>query len=316
MFFNLFIKQIYRFTAVIFEAVFLRVKNLIVPLINLYILQSVLWWGYDSTMEVRYYHIQEKTNEIFEKYGWGLKNPPDIDILNSYLSQVERDFDRPLILFAVLLVFGLGFEVFGRTVNRRIRKKINSENTSGAWAAKDTYEYVITLFDRFFAVGLYLYPTVDTYLRSAASISNLYPGTFVYVNIIVAPICEWYIKNVIGSLWGWGQALLFFIMYYGVARNRDNMKYFTRYHGMQAILVHGVFIFVNQLGSTFFYRNPNSFYGDKYQCEMVLYLALLVTPMVTSAIIGLETRIYFWDEAIQYHIGPRPPRKKRGQGSE
>merc|ERR1712054_492856 len=106
MFFNLFIKQIYRLTSIIFEAVFLRVKNLIVPLINLYVLQSVLWWAYDSTMEVRYYHIQEKTNEVFEKYGWGLKNPPDIDILNSYLSQVERDFDRPLILFAVLLVFG------------------------------------------------------------------------------------------------------------------------------------------------------------------------------------------------------------------
>jgi hypothetical protein len=44
---------------------------------------------------------------------------------------------------------------------------------------------------------------------------------------------------------------------------------------------------------------------------MVWTGALLLAPMITSAIIGIETRLLFVDQAIQYHIGPRPKKYKK-----
>ena len=37
-----------------------------------------------------------------------------------------------------------------------------------------------------------------------------------------------------------------------------------------------------------------------------------LTPMIISSIIGLETRLLFIDQAIQYHIGPRPKKNNSG----
>ena len=36
-----------------------------------------------------------------------------------------------------------------------------------------------------------------------------------------------------------------------------------------------------------------------------------MTPMLLSAIIGIESRFPGFDEAILYHIGVRPPKKKK-----
>ena len=36
-----------------------------------------------------------------------------------------------------------------------------------------------------------------------------------------------------------------------------------------------------------------------------------MTPMVLSAIIGIESRFPGFDEAILYHIGVRPPKPKK-----
>ena len=37
----------------------------------------------------------------------------------------------------------------------------------------------------------------------------------------------------------------------------------------------------------------------------------MMTPMVLSAIIGIESRFPGFDEAILYHVGVRPPKKKK-----
>lgn len=306
--------KLYRLISFILEAAFMRVRYFIVPLVNLFLLQSVGWWGYNAIMKLRKYEIQKTILEMFQKYSWNMNNPPDMDIMNPILDQVERDFDFKVYILLGLITFGVLFEVFGRVVNNRIRKKINLTNTSGAWSAKDTYDYIITLFDRMFAICLYLYPAVDVFVRNATAVSKIYPQYVELINVTVAPICDWYITNVWGSFFGYGQGVLFFLMYYGIARNRDNMKYFIRYHATQSIMVHGLYIFINQLGDTCFYRNPQPIYGDRFGAQVVWTLGLLLTPMVISALIGLETRILFWDEAIQYHIGPRPPRKRRGNG--
>ena len=243
--------KLYRLITFILEGAFMRVRYLIIPLTNLFLLQAVGWWIYNAIVKLRKYEIQKTISEMFQKYSWNMNNPPDMDIMNPILDQVERDFDFKVYILIAFLVFGTLFEVFGRVTNSRIKTKISRSNTSGDWASKDSYDFIITLFDR---------------------------------------------------------------MFYGIARNRDNMKYFIRYHATQSIMVHGLYIFINQLGDTCFYRNPQPIYGDRFGAQVVWTLGLLLLPMVISAFIGLETRILFWDEAIQYHIGPRPKRKSQGNG--
>jgi len=306
--------KLYRLICFIVEPAFLRVRYLIVPLANLFLLQAIGWWGYNAIVKLRKYEIQKTISEMFQKYSWNTNNPPDMDIMNPILDQVERAFDFKVYILVAFLVFATLFEVFGRVTNSRVKTKLSRSNTSGDWASKDSYDFIVTLFDRMFAIALYLYPAVDVFVRNANAVYKIYPQYAELLNVTVAPVCDWYITNVWGSFFGYGQGILFFFMYYGIARNRDNMKYFIRYHATQSIMVHGLYIFINQLGDTCFYRNAQPIYGDRFGAQVVWTLGLLLLPMVISAFIGFETKILFWDEAIQYHIGPRPKRKSQGNG--
>ena len=89
------------------------------------------------------------------------------------------------------------------------------------------------------------------------------------------------------------------------------MKYFIRYHGAQALLMNSIFLFIGQVGDFYHCRNENELSASFFAYNMVWTGALLLAPMITSAIIGIETRLLFVDQAIQYHIGPRPKQYKK-----
>jgi hypothetical protein len=124
-------------------------------------------------------------------------------------------------------------------------------------------------------------------------------------------LCKWYFEEVNQRCFGLISPILFFFLYYAIARNRDNVKYFIRYHGAQALLVNSIFLFIGQVGDFYHCRNTDELGSDFFAYNMVWTVALLLTPMILSAIIGLETRLLFVDEAIQYHIGPRPAKPKK-----
>merc|ERR1712070_629224 len=97
--------KLYRLISFILEAAFMRVRYFIVPLVNLFLLQSVGWWGYNAIMKLRKYEIQKTILEMFQKYSWNMNNPPDMDIMNPILDQVERDFDFKVYILLGLITF-------------------------------------------------------------------------------------------------------------------------------------------------------------------------------------------------------------------
>jgi len=77
------------------------------------------------------------------------------------------------------------------------------------------------------------------------------------------------------------------------------------------LLVNSIFLFIGQVGDFYHCRNTDELGSSYFAYNMVWTVALLLTPMLFSAIVGLETRLLFVDQAIQYHIGPRPTKYKK-----
>jgi hypothetical protein len=304
------IKRLIEVLSLAFERVGWKARDLILPFINLLVLQSITWWGFVAITEFKKYLIEEKVIEVFQKYNWSFENPPNYEILDPILDQIKRDFDFKVFILIGFLIFAIVFEIIGRILNKRIRKKLNSENQDQSWAKKDTYEYIITLFDRLFATGVYLYPALEVFQRYQYGLFKILPEYKKPILIVVGPLCKWYFEEVNGRCFGLISPMMFFFLYYAIARNRDNVKYFIRYHGAQALLVNVVFLFIGQVGDFYHCRNTDEAGISIFSYQMIWFMALLLTPMVISAIIGLETRLLFIDEAIQYHIGPRPQPKK------
>jgi hypothetical protein len=320
--------RLFDFTAEFFDKVFRRLRWFIVPFINILFTQQFAWWIYKWGKAWKSEQVLRTWRETIDKYDWHPVKVPvtgyekqriffkvvhniDHSILDPLLAETRRVCDTKIAIVFVLIMFGLLYEVFGRYVNRNIRQRINQTNKSNSWEKKDTYEYIITLIDRLFASGIYLYPFIDVFIRNSMALQRSRPDIWPIARDVVGPLADWYIDHIYrGPLGGYTNTLLFFFIYYGVARNRDQIKFFTRYHAMQALMVNGLFIFVFQLGETIFYRLSDQTW-DKFCVGLIWYIGALLTPMFFSALLGLETRIPFFDRAIRYHIGKRPPSKRK-----
>ena len=294
-----------------FESVGWKARDLILPFINLLILQSIFWWMFVSITEFRKYLLEQKITELVQKYNWSVENPPNYAILDPVLDTVKKDFDFKVSIFVAFIVFAIVFEIISRILNTRIRKKVTSDTTSQDWAKKDTYAYIITIFDRLFASGLYLYHVLEIFQRYQYNLFKIWPEYKKPVLIVMGPLLKWYFEEVNQLFFGYISQFLFFFLYYAIARNRDNVKYFVRYHGAQALLVSTIFFFVGQVGDFYHCRNADVLGASYFGFNMIGTAVLLLTPMLLTAIVGLETRLLFIDEAIQYHIGPRPTKPKK-----
>ena len=159
------IKRLLEGISFAFERIGWKGRDLILPFINLIMLQSIVWWMFIAIVEFKKYVLEQKAVELFQKYNWSVENPPNYSILDPILEQVKKDFDFKVLIFVGFIVFAVVFEIISRILNTRIRKKVTSDTTNQNWAKKDTYEYIITIFDRLFASGLYLYPALEVFQR-------------------------------------------------------------------------------------------------------------------------------------------------------
>jgi hypothetical protein len=305
------IKRLLEGISFAFERVGWKGRDLILPFINLLMLSAIAKWLVAAVLAFRVYVTEQKVIEVFKKYSWSVDNPPNYAILDPILEQVKKDFDFKVLILAGFIVFAIVFEVISRILNARIRKKVTSDTTNQDWAKKDTYAYIITIFDRLFASGLYLYPALEIFQRYQHGLFRIWPEYKRPILIVIGPLCKWYFEEVNQRCFGLISPILFFFLYYAIARNRDNVKYFIRYHGAQALLMNSIFLFIGQVGDFYHCRNENELSASFFAYNMVWTGALLLAPMITSAIIGIETRLLFVDQAIQYHIGPRPKKYKK-----
>ena len=122
-----------------FERVGWKARDLILPFINLLILQSVVWWMFIAITEFKKYAREQKVVEVFQKYNWNIENPPNYKILDPILDEVEKDFNFKVYILVGFILFAIVFEVISRILNARIRKKVTSDTSNQDWAKKDTY---------------------------------------------------------------------------------------------------------------------------------------------------------------------------------
>ena len=95
-----------------FESVGWKARDLILPFINLLILQSVFWWLFVSITEFRKYLLEQKITELVQRYNWSVENPPNYAILDPILEQVKKDFDFKVSILIGFILFAVIFQKF------------------------------------------------------------------------------------------------------------------------------------------------------------------------------------------------------------
>ena len=177
---------------------------------------------------------------------------------------------------------------------------------------KSSYDFIVTAFDRFYSAGFYSLPILEVYNRYGQSFLTMFPSWWVYNPLFQAVHLIIY-QDLQEITFGLFHSASFFFLFYGIARNRDHFTFFVRYHAMQSALVGMLLTLYNTFFKFILYLQPNHglYKSVFWETDTVIVCFLVMAPMVVSAIIGIETRFPGFDEAILYHVGVRPPKKKK-----
>lgn len=130
------IKRLLEGISFAFERVGWKARDLVLPFINLLMIQSILWWMFVAITEYKKYVLEQKVIELFQKFNWNVDNPPNYAILDPILDQVKKDFDFKVLIFLGILAFAIIFEIISRILNTRIRKKVTADPTNQDWQKK------------------------------------------------------------------------------------------------------------------------------------------------------------------------------------
>jgi large-conductance mechanosensitive channel len=214
----------------------------------------------------------------------------------------ELSYYNQIYLLIVAIVIGVVlFEMVLQYVNFRKRKKSKTG--------------VITIVERFFAclayfwVGLemtsmYLELAIDFLKRviPTASTNDIYS--------VIGPVIQWYTQEIPGAKYGIIGYMLFILFFYGIGRNRNKFKFFIRYHFIQAVLLLALFGFQGHI--YFFWSERNNLTQLVEFVGITIYSIVLSTLSLTtiSAILGVETKIPFVHDAIQFHTGRKEDQDK------
>lgn len=294
----------------ILEKVFTLINRYFVGFVNLLFLSVVMDRCPDMLERIKRAMLCQECRALFQKYGAEkyYSNIPDHQIeLDKLAANIDLVYTRVLPL---MLVGGIIFDIYAKRKNVALRKKLNAANITGSWAKKDSYEFIVTAFDRFYSAGFYSLPILDVYNKYGQSFLTLFPSWWVY-----NPVFQALHRIVYGDLqtvtFGIFLSTSFFFLYYGISRNRDYFTFFVRYHAMQSSLIGVLLTFYNTIFKFILYLQPEHglYKSCFWEADTLIIAYLIMTPMVVTAIMGIETRMPGFDEAILYHIAVRPPKK-------
>ena len=220
-----------------------------------------------------------------------------------------------LIYFTTLPFIFIGcviFDIYAQRKNSLLRQKLTAANITGSWAKKDSYDFIVTSFDRLYSAGFYSLPILGVYNLYAQSFFTLYPS-FWPCNFLFIALHKIMYEDLQTLTFGLFLNASFFFLFYGIGRNRDHFTFFIRYHAMQSVCLSILFGLYQTAFKFVLYLQPQ--HGLLKSCfweaDSLIVWYLIMTPMVLSAIIGIESRFPGFDEAILYHVGVRPPKKKK-----
>ena len=79
--------------------------------------------------------------EEFDYYS----NFPDVQIgLNKVASNIDLFYEALPFLFIGCVIF----DIYAQRKNFLLREKLTAANITGSWAKKDSYDFIVTSFDR------------------------------------------------------------------------------------------------------------------------------------------------------------------------
>ena len=296
----------------IVEKVFTLINKYFVGFINLLFLSVVIDRCPDMLERIKRAMLCQECRTLFQKNGVEkyYSNIPDYQIeLNKLAANIDIVYTR---VFPLILVGCIIFDIYSQRKNFALRKKLNAANITGSWAKKDSYEFIVTAFDRAYSAGFYSLPILDVYNRYGQSFLVLFPSWYVY-----NPVFQALHRIIYGDLqnltFGLFLSTSFFFLYYGISRNRDYFTFFVRYHAMQSSLIGVLLTLYTIIFKFILYLQPSHglYKSCFWEADTLIISYLIMTPMVVSALMGIETRLPGFDEAILYHIGVRPPKKRR-----
>ena len=306
------IKYIVELLAEGVERVGWKGRNLIVPLINLWLLSIIIPGIRETIKRFRFIALKQKIMECQAGalatygYAWDETNPPTTEMLEPYF-KLKNNIDLGVKFLCLLLVAAIAFEIISRFLNTRLQKKMFQEaSVQEGGFTLDSYKYIITVFDRLFASCIYLYPLIEAFQRYSEGLFVFQPELQRPILTIFGPLLDWYMFEFPKLTFRQGPTLLFFFIFYGLTRNRTGIKYFIRYHATQALLIHCFNLFLSeflQFGLGII-RAASWWYSTTY--FVLVCCVLVIVPAMIACLMGIETRLPFLDEAILIHIGERP----------
>lgn len=295
----------------VFESFLQAINVYFVNFVNLLMLCKFVDEGpiiYDQFKEA---FLHEQYRLEFQKRG--VDNfYANINEVNALISKIGHGLDlfKSFLFFA--LIGGIFLDIYIQRKNRQVRREMEANNPTGSWLKKDTYDFTISFYDRFYSVGFYLLPVLDIYNRYGKSFFTMHPEYWPY-QIVGQSVYGFFYEDLQTITFGLFLPCAFFFLFYGIGRNRDSFIYFIRYHAIQSIVFGLLFTTTATLVKFILYLQPEHglMIAADWESELLVAFYFIASPMVLSAFVGLETRITGIDEAIQYHIGPRPPKRKK-----
>ena len=118
----------------------------------------------------------------------------------------------------------------------------------------------------------------------------------------MAPLLSWYTTLPLQKFLDF---FLFFLFYYGIARNKETFSFFIRYHYTQAIIFMGIFTFQSHLFGIFAQEQNNPIINGYISICSYMTIVILLCLSFSSIVFGKETNIPFIHESIFYHTGSR-----------
>ena len=298
------------FLSNVLERILNKINKYFVNFINLVVLSTLLNRIPKLLNEIKISLIQQQCRVEFQTRGVDdfYSNFPDVQL---ELDKVAANIDLFYKALPFIFIGCLIFDIYAQRKNFLLREKLNAANLTGSWAKKDSYDFIVTSFDRLYSAGFYSLPILDVYNRYAQSFFTLYPSYWP-CNFVFQTLHKIMYEDLQSLTFGLFLTGSFFFLFYGIGRNRDNFTFFIRYHAVQSVSVSILLGLYNTFFKFILYLQPE--HGLLKSCfweaDTAIVCCLIITPMVLSAIIGIESRFPGLDEAILYHVGVRPPKKR------
>lgn len=292
------------------ERILSKINKFFVNFVNLVVLSTLIHRLPKLLQEIKISLLEQQCRLQFQTRGVDdfYSNLPDVQIdLNKAASNIDLFYEALPFIFIGCIIF----DIYAQRKNFLLREKLNATNMTGSWAKKDSYDFIITSFDRLYSAGFYSLPILDVYNRYGQSFFTLYPSYWP-CNFVFQTLHKIMYEDLQKITFGLFLTCSFFFLFYGVGRNRDHFTFFIRYHAIQSVSVSILLGLYHTFFKFILYLQPE--HGLLKSCfweaDSAIVSCLLITPMVLSAIIGIETRYPGLDESILYHVGVRPPKKR------